>query len=426
MKIVGIIPARYGSTRFPGKPLAMIEGKTMIQRVYEQAKKALNEVWVATDDERIYTHVLSFGGRVVMTSTTYRNGTERCAAVANAFLSSTLSNNDIVVNIQGDEPLIAPQAIGDLIDAMKDGVEIATLIGGEETSSNPNHVKVLITPLSRNATLFSRTWIAGYVNYRHIGVYAYRVETLLMLAQFSPHPDLEQLAWLEAGCKIKCVQTSYNSISVDTPEDLIAVEQHIVRNQVAEVFITERQAIINIPVSNLYAKAINIIYHRVHEQGGKLVTSGMGKAGGVARDIATTFSSTGTPAVFLHPSEAQHGDLGILQPNDVMLFVSNSGETRELLELIDLRNNLYVHVPLISIVGNGDSELAHCSDVVLDTGGPKEVCPLGLTPTTSTTVMGVIGDALVTLMMNKIGFTKEEYAKRHHGGYIGKKLNGNT
>jgi arabinose-5-phosphate isomerase len=145
----------------------------------------------------------------------------------------------------------------------------------------------------------------------------------------------------------------------------------------------------------------------------------MGKAGQIAHNIATTFSSTGTPAAFLHPSEAQHGDLGILQENDVLLAVSNSGKTREIIELIDLKNNLYPSIPVIVLTSSKESELAQKSDCYILTGAPAEVCPLGLTPTTSTTVFTVIGDALVVLMMEKIGFQAGDYAKRHHGGYLG-------
>jgi arabinose-5-phosphate isomerase len=147
----------------------------------------------------------------------------------------------------------------------------------------------------------------------------------------------------------------------------------------------------------------------------------MGKAGEIAHNIATTFSSTGTPSIFLHPSEAQHGDLGILQENDVLLAVSNSGKTRELIELIDLKDNLYPSIPVIVITGNSDSPLAQKADCFILTGAPAEVCPLGLTPTTSTTVFTVIGDALVVMMMGKIGFNAGDYAKRHHGGYLGAK-----
>ncbi|MCM1051280.1 MAG: SIS domain-containing protein [Paenibacillus sp.] len=183
----------------------------------------------------------------------------------------------------------------------------------------------------------------------------------------------------------------------------------------------EAKALCSIPYTADYDRAIELIIEHVHHRGGKLVTSGMGKAGQIAMNIATTFSSTGTPAVFLHPSEAQHGDLGVVQPNDVMLLISNSGRTREVLELVSLAKNMYPGIPLIGITGNGESELTALTDVTLLTGGAPEVCPLGLTPTTSTTVMTVIGDVLVVNVMRLIGFSTEEYAKRHHGGYLGHK-----
>lgn len=183
----------------------------------------------------------------------------------------------------------------------------------------------------------------------------------------------------------------------------------------------EAEAVRNIPVSLAYGKAVDLIVERVNRRGGKLITSGMGKAGQIAMNIATTFSSTGTPAAFLHPSEAQHGDLGIIQQNDILLVISNSGKTREIMELVDLAKVLNPDIPVIVITGNADSMLAREADVALWTGGAPEVCPLGLTPTTSTTMMTVIGDVLVVATMKEIGFTKEEYAKRHHGGYLGKK-----
>ena len=189
--------------------------------------------------------------------------------------------------------------------------------------------------------------------------------------------------------------------------------------KVREIFKREANAIENIPVTKSFETAIDIIYKHVHGKNGKLVTSGMGKAGQIAHNIATTFSSTGTPSIFLHPSEAQHGDLGIMQENDVLLAVSNSGKTREIIELIDLKNNLFPQIPVIVITGNENSPLASKADCYILTGAPEEVCILGLTPTTSTTMMTVIGDALVVLMMSKIDFNAEEYAKRHHGGYLG-------
>jgi arabinose-5-phosphate isomerase len=190
-------------------------------------------------------------------------------------------------------------------------------------------------------------------------------------------------------------------------------------DRIREIFNNEATAIQNIPITKSFGEAISIIHSHVHEKNGKLVLSGMGKAGQIAHNIATTFSSTGTPAAYLHPSEAQHGDLGILQENDVLLAISNSGKTREIIELIDLKNNLYPLVPVIVITGNENSPLAQKANCYILTGSPSEVCPLGLTPTTSTTVMTVIGDTLVVLMMEKIGFTATDYSKRHHGGYLG-------
>jgi arabinose-5-phosphate isomerase len=192
-------------------------------------------------------------------------------------------------------------------------------------------------------------------------------------------------------------------------------------DKVKKIFEAESTAILNIPVTDGYSKAVQLIFDHVHQKKGKLVTSGMGKAGQIAHDIATTFSSTGTPAVFLHPSEAQHGDLGVLQENDALIVISNSGKTREILELLELKENLFPGLPVIVITGNPDTELAKKADALILTGNPKEVCMLGLTPTTSTTVMTVIGDALVVLLMEKIGLTAEGYAKRHHGGYLGVK-----
>lgn len=183
----------------------------------------------------------------------------------------------------------------------------------------------------------------------------------------------------------------------------------------------EADAILNIPVTDRYEKAIDLIIENVHGKRGKLVISGMGKAGQIGQNMATTFCSTGTPAIFLHPSEAQHGDLGIIRGNDIMLLISNSGKTRELLELVELTRGLVPEMQFIVITSNPDSPLAAEATICLPTGAPKEVCPLGLTPTTSTTVMTVIGDLLVVGTMKRINFGYPDYAKRHHGGYLGSK-----
>lgn len=190
---------------------------------------------------------------------------------------------------------------------------------------------------------------------------------------------------------------------------------------VSEIIEAEARAVLNIPITDNFGKACDMIYKAVHLKKGRVVASGIGKSGHVALNIATTFSATGTPATFLHPSDAQHGDLGVIQPNDVLLLFSNSGKTREVVELCKLAKKLNSRLGVIVITGIPDSELGNLADINISTGRPKEVCPLGLVPTASTTAMKVIGDALVVLMMEKIGFTASDYAKRHHGGCLGAK-----
>ncbi len=193
------------------------------------------------------------------------------------------------------------------------------------------------------------------------------------------------------------------------------------KEDIKSVLDREAEAIRSIPLTSDYDDVVELIYEKVHQRGGKIIASGMGKAGHVANHMATTLSSTGTPALFLHPSEAQHGDLGIIRENDVLLVLSNSGKTREILELVALTHALHSRVPVVIITGNPDGPLSKESKLVLYTGNPTEVCPLGLTPTTSATAMAVIGDVLVVLMMKRIGFTALDYARRHHGGYLGEK-----
>lgn len=192
-------------------------------------------------------------------------------------------------------------------------------------------------------------------------------------------------------------------------------------DSIKELLRKEAEAVANIPITDNYEKAVKLIAEQVYQKRGKLVTSGMGKAGQIAMNIATTFCSTGIPSVFLHPSEAQHGDLGVLQKNDLLLLISNSGKTREIVELTLLAHNLDPNLKFIVITGNEDSPLAKQADVCLCTGKPDEVCKLGMTPTTSTTAMTVIGDILVVKTMEATQFTMEEYSKRHHGGYLGEK-----
>ena len=239
MKILGIIPSRYASTRFPGKPLAVIDGKSMIQRVYEQASKSalLSKVIVATDDSRIFEHVQDFGGNVAMTSKNHTNGTLRCWEV----VEQSDGNYDIIVNIQGDEPFIDPEQIDQVAGLFKNNeVEIGTLvkkIKSEEELFNPNVVKAVFDQ-QKKALFFSRQtipflrgipqeeWITKHNFYKHIGIYAYRFDVLEKIVKLKPTElekaeSLEQLRWLENGFKINVQITEKEAISIDTPEDLL-------------------------------------------------------------------------------------------------------------------------------------------------------------------------------------------------------------
>lgn len=231
IRIVGIIPARYGSSRFPGKPLVNIHGKSMIQRVYEQTKKAkLTDVIVATDDQRIYDTVIAFGGKVVMTSSAHPSGTDRCLEA----LHKTNDSFDVVINIQGDEPFIQPEQINNVAACFYNkSTQIATLakrIHNERIVLDPNSPKVSFDT-HKTAISFSRKveLIKGKEYYKHIGIYGYRSDILAEITQLSPSENekrerLEQLRWLDHGYKIKVELTELETISVDTPEDLKKIE----------------------------------------------------------------------------------------------------------------------------------------------------------------------------------------------------------
>ncbi|ALI97689.1 3-deoxy-manno-octulosonate cytidylyltransferase [Rufibacter tibetensis] len=237
MKAVGIIPARFASTRFPGKPLVMLDGKSMIQRVYEQATTAdLQEVVVATDDEKIRQHVEEFGGKVVMTSPHHQSGTDRCYE-AYTHLGTSF---DVVVNIQGDEPFIQPEQINKVLSCFsQEEAQIATLIKPIikiEELLNPNSPKVVIGT-QQQALYFSRhpipylrgaeqqEWLNQHGYFKHIGIYGYRSTVLALLTQLEPSKlekaeSLEQLRWLENGFKIVTAVTELETIGIDTPEDM--------------------------------------------------------------------------------------------------------------------------------------------------------------------------------------------------------------
>lgn len=240
MNILGIIPARYDSTRFPGKPLVEIKGKSMIMRVYEQSAIAFKTVYVATDDDRIYQHVKSFGGKVIMTSREHKSGTDRCAEAAKKISEELNTGFDVVVNIQGDEPFIQPTQLELLVSCFKNSeIEIATLVKQielEEDIWDTNKPKVVLNNkeqaiyFSRSAIPFLRNvqkeeWLKRGEFYKHIGLYAYRSNILqeitkLPMSKLELSESLEQLRWIENGYKIGVRISNIETISIDTPEDL--------------------------------------------------------------------------------------------------------------------------------------------------------------------------------------------------------------
>ncbi|MFN8240633.1 MAG: 3-deoxy-manno-octulosonate cytidylyltransferase [Bacteroidales bacterium] len=248
--ITAIIPARFASTRFPGKPLELIGGKQMIHRVYEQASKAVSSVWVATDDERIKQAVEKFGGRVVMTSAEHRSGTDRCAEAASKIETETNSTIDIVINIQGDEPFIKPGQISLLVSCFNEtGVKIATLVREvrkDEDLFNINHPKVVIAS-NGDALYFSRAtipfqrgiekehWLEHHRYFKHLGIYGYRKDVLFELTKLGPGQlenaeSLEQNRWLENGYRIRTAVTEWESIGIDTPDDLEKANEFLKRH----------------------------------------------------------------------------------------------------------------------------------------------------------------------------------------------------
>ena len=247
MKIIGIVPARFGSTRFPGKPLVDINGKSMIQRVYEQCIQAsrLSRLVVATDDERIMNHVKDFGGEAVLTLPQHNSGTDRCAEVIE---KSGTGSWDAVINIQGDEPYIHPEQIDLLCSSFDEkNIQLATLvkkITSVDELFNHNNVKVVLnkrneaiyfsrSPVPYNRNFPEQDWLKYSTYYKHIGIYGYRTKTLLEVSRLAKTnleitESLEQLRWIENGYAIRAEITTFDSIAIDTPDDLLRIKAKLI------------------------------------------------------------------------------------------------------------------------------------------------------------------------------------------------------
>ncbi len=270
MNFIGIIPARYESSRFPGKPLAMLGNKTMIQWVYENVSQALEHVWVATDDDRIFNAVNQFGGNAVKTLPTHQSGTDRCAEAARILEKNI--DFDVVINVQGDEPFIQPEQIELLKSCFAGHTEIATLIkkieNQEEELFNPNRPKVVLNK-NREALYFSRSpipfirgedeknWISKNTFWAHIGMYAYTSEVLQEITRLErgtleQAESLEQLRWMENGFSIKTAVTAHQSIGIDTPDDLKAALHFLNSNEEVKPGSVKRSISIPHYFSNLF------------------------------------------------------------------------------------------------------------------------------------------------------------------------------
>ena len=248
MKHIAIIPARYASTRFPGKPLANLDGKTIIERVYEQVGKAVSRVYVATDDERIEQAVRGFGGRVIMTRADHRSGTDRTREAMETIIQEEDEDFDVVVNVQGDEPFVHPSQIETLCQQFECAeTQIATLgkpFTDMEAVANPNSPKIVVDRrgyalyFSRSIIPFVRgvdqaQWLGCYPYLKHLGIYAYRKEVLREVTALPQSPlekaeSLEQLRWLENGYRIRVGLTDIETVGIDTPEDLQRAERMLI------------------------------------------------------------------------------------------------------------------------------------------------------------------------------------------------------
>ncbi len=456
-RALGVIPARYASTRFPGKPLQLIAGIPMVVRVARQAMlSSLDRVLVATDHSKIQEVCQQYGIAVQMTSSRHRNGTERLAQVARAIPA------EIYVNVQGDEPLIEPALIDSLLESMlKDPTVLmataARPVGDPRVADDPGVAKVVMD-LRGDALFFSRAPIprqgkwhsapgetagGSPICHAHVGIYAYRRDALLRLAALSPTPlemveSLEQLRALEHGMKIRVVETHHQSLGVDTPADLARVEAMLLESgglhepgtnavgtgrtdviqEIRSIIELEREGLREIQ-ARLDSSVVRAVELLLNCQG-RVIVTGMGKSGLVARKVAATLASTGTPATFLHPADAWHGDLGLVSTGDLLMVFCNSGETDEVLRLLPHFKRMSASI--LSLTGKPASTLAAHSDVVLDVAVSREADPMDLVPTASTTAMLAMGDALATVLVKMRGFGEEQFAIFHPGGSLGRRL----
>lgn len=448
MKVSIVIPARLESTRLPGKLLLPLGDRPVIQHVWERACQVSTdaEVVVATDAEEIRQLIEELGGTVRMTDPACQSGTDRIASIL-----ETLAG-DFVLNIQGDEPFIDVGLLRTLLSRAEetrcDLITAVTPIDDPDDLFDPNIVKAVRSSegraiyFSRNPVPFIRDeerlrWPQANAHFRHIGIYGYRKETLKWYRSQSPTrleqlERLEQLRFIDHGWNFQTVEVPHASVGIDTSHDLEKAQELLASGTLTAAkpplsphYVHARETVYAevdslLPALTKNRTSLSAAAELILSAQGKVVVTGLGKSGIVARKIAATFSSTGTPSVFMNAAEALHGDLGMITPGDVVLMVSKSGSTTELSHMVPTLEN--AGIPYIGLFGRMDTRLAAGCAIVLDGAVEREACPLDLAPTTSTTVAMVLGDALAVALMKARDFAPEQFATFHPSGALGRRL----
>lgn len=445
MKTSIVIPARLNSSRLPRKLLLDLGGKPVLRHTWERASivPGVEEVVVAADSDEIVDAVRSWGGTAMLTPKDCPSGTVRIGSLLERL------SGDFILNVQGDEPFIEPRLLGELIrEAERTRCDIITAVNPIQDPDdlfNRNIVKAVLASDGR-AIYFSRhpcpyvrdakrsEWLQRTPFYRHIGVYGYTCETLgwylrQPACELERAESLEQLRFIDHGWRFQTVRTEYSPTGIDTLEDLEKARRQLVEGadqplhaphyEVARATVyAEIEALETVLVRNreTLSRAVDLIL----SSSGKVVVTGLGKSGIIGHKISATLASTGTPSVFMNASEALHGDLGIVSGGDVVLMISNSAATEELVKMVPSLNRIGVRC--IGMFGRTSTPLCKHVEIVLDIGVEREACPLNLAPMSSTTNTLVLGDAIAAAVMKARGFRDADFAVFHPGGTLGRKL----
>jgi len=444
-----VIPARLASTRLPRKVLLPLAGRPVLWHTWNRAKQVSPDVPViiATDSEEVAAEVRNWGGEVRMTPASCQSGTERLACLLNEL------DADFFLNVQGDEPFIDPHLLRNLLyraeETQCDLVTAVTPIRHRADLFNPNVVKAVRASDGR-AVYFTRAtapyqrdiawadWIDEKTHFRHLGVYGYTRSALEWYQQQEPcaleqQEKLEQLRFVDHGWNFQTVVTDYAGVGIDTQDDLRhasrLMEQGLNPEQLQQRPSTHEQVALTTLLHEIEAlhallprnrQEITRAVELILKASGKVVITGLGKSGLVGHKMAATLASTGTPAVFLNAAEALHGDLGVVDKGDVVIMLSNSAATVELVKMLPSLKK--IGVELIGMFGQQGTQLAEEMRVVIDISASREACPLGVAPMSTTTNTLAIGDALAAALMQAKSFTDADFAVYHPGGALGRKL----